>query len=495
MPLDRLDGQLVYEPDGPVLAEFLQDRSKVAVICGPIGSGTSSVCCHRIWATACEQEVNPETGKRHSRWGVVRPTYPELLTSTLDTWLSWFPEAEYGDLIRSRPMNHRMKVGEIDLDAWFIALDGLEDAKKLRSTLFTGFWLNELEFQTYDIFHECRSRSGRYPEVRNVGPTWSGIIADMNAPNEEHFLARMAGWADWPDETPEEKRLVWPKDWWLKKQPAGLIEVLGPDGRVTGYVANPGAENQKWLEEGYYLDKAKGATKQWIDARIMNRVTFITDGDPVWPNFRAERHLASGSLPFVPGREVIVALDFGRRPCAIIAQEIGDRIQIQRELRMYGVGATVFAPALKRFLEQHYRGATIRFTGDPKGADRGQATEKSAYDIFRSYGMSVTPAPCPNNELSLRLEAVSYALETSRILIGTGCPTLRSAVGGKYCLRKLELGDAEPIKDKYSDVADCLQYLCLFLGEGRRMAGLTAAVSAQPAKFSAKRRSMRRIMA
>src|SRR5271166_1484421 len=352
--LDRIDGQFVYEPDGKVLGEFVGDRSKVAVICGPIGSGTSTGSCFRIWATACEQALSKRDGKRHTRVGIVRTTYPELLTSTVKTWLTWFPEETYGRLIRSRPMNQIIQVGDVDLDIWFLALDDEEDIKKLRSTEFTLIWFNELEYHSYEMFMEAHSRvvQGRYPPMMDGGPTWNGIIADMNAPNEEHFIARMAGWSVWPDDVPIEKRIPWPEDWWLKRQPAGLIEIMGADGRVSGYVENPAAENRKWLKAGY-IEVAQGKTKQWIDARIMNRVTFIVDGDPVWPNFFPERHLANGPLPFIPGREV-----------------------------------------------------------------------------------TVTPAPVPNNSLPLRLEAVSYALQTYRILVGSECSTLRAALAGKYCLRR-----------------------------------------------------------
>lgn len=487
--------QFIYEPDGPVLAEFVADRSKLAVICGPVGSGSSTGSLMRLWFTACEQRPSSIDGKRRSKWFIIRPTYPELQTSTLKTWLFWFPEERYGRLIRSRPMNQMIQVGDVEAEFWFLALDGPDDIEKARSTEWTGGFMNELEFQSYDIFQEMRSRSGRFPSRAEGGCTWSGVIGDMNAPNEDHFIARMAGWAEYPDETPQEKRLKWPSDWWLKKQPPGLIEVFGPDGvTVVDYVENPEAENLKWLEPGYYKHLAKGATKRWIDARIMNRVSFLTSGDPVWPGYREELHLSRRPLAYVPDREVVVALDFGRRPCALICQEVGDKIHVQKEFRMYGVGAATFAPALKRFLEQNYRGAKLRFTGDPKGRDKGQADERSAYDIFASFGMPVSPAPVRNNNLDDRLESVAYALLTNRVLISPECTTLRGAMAGKYVFKKLETGEAEPVKDKYSDVADCLQYLCLFMGEGRRMIGLSAVQVAHAVKV-ANRRSLRRISA
>jgi hypothetical protein len=481
------DGQKIYQPDGEVLAEYVSDRSPVAMIVGPIGSGSSTASCFRIYATAMEQRPSLIDGKRRSRWAIVRPTYPELVTSTMRTWLYWFPEEQYGLMNKSRPMKQVIEIGDLELEIWFLALDGPADIQKLRSVEYTGIWFNEIEFQSYEIFLEAKSRTGRFPPMAEGGSNWSGVIGDMNAPNEEHFVARMAGWAEYPDDVSEEKRIKWPANWWLKKQPPALIEIMSPDGEtVTGYRENPEAENQKWLKKGYYSNLVQGADKRWIDSRLMNRVSFLSTGDPVWPGFREERHLSRHALEYVPDHEVIVALDFGRRPCALIGQEIGERLQLQREFRMYGVGSTVFAPALKRFLEKHYRGAKIRFVGDPKGRDRGQATENSSYDIFESYGMNVTPAPCPNNELTMRIEAVAYALMTMRILVSADCMTLRAALAGKYALKKLDMGDSEPIKDKYSDIADCLQYFCLFVGEGRRMLGLESVRTKGAVRVSAK---------
>jgi hypothetical protein len=65
---------------------------------------------------------------------------------------------------------------------------------------------------------------------------------------------------------------------------------------------------------------------------------------------------------------------------------------------------------------------------------------------------------------------------------------------GQVRAEKLGAGKAVPIKDKYSDVADTLQYLCLFLGEGRRMIGLTPVLELRPAKIM-KYRTLRRVAA
>jgi hypothetical protein len=107
--------------------------------------------------------------------------------------------------------------------------------------------------------------------------------------------------------------------------------------------------------------------------------------------------------------------------------------------------------------------------------------------------------PARTNDVKTRIEAGAYAFITNRWLIDArGCPTLAAAVRGKYALEKMDGVDPEPQKRgeaaKYSDVADCLQYTAMFLGEGRRMVGLSAQRVATSARVAI-RRSLRRVTA
>ena len=482
MALARIEidehGRRVYEPDGQVLADYMADRSHVSIIRGPIGSGTSSASCYKLALLMTEQAPWPD-GVRRSRWAIVRNTYAQLRDTTLATWLFWFPEEVYGTLVRSRPMVHKMRWGDVEAEVFFLALDTPDDVAKLRSFEFTGFWFNEIEYIPKEIFDEAESRTGRYPPAGMVEATWSGVIGDMNAPNEDHWLPQMTREAPYPDETPEDKIVYWPKNWGYFVQPAALVEIFSSDKKkVVGYKENIMAENRKWLQPGYYTEKMVGKSRAWINSRLMNRVSFVANGDPVWPAFTRETHVSPRKLDWMPNYPIVVSLDFGRRPTALIGQEIANRLYILSEFRMYGVGAATFAPPLKRFLDQNYPRATIQFTGDPKGRDKGQADERTAYDIFASFGMIVTPAPVKNNHVETRVLAVEHILndmwmgQPRIVFCPEGLSTLLPAMSGKYCLEKLSsAADPEPRKDKWSDIADCLQYMVLFLGEGRRMSG------------------------
>jgi hypothetical protein len=493
------EGRVIYEPDGRCLVEYLTDRSDVSIIRGPVGSGTSSASCVKIWTLAQEQRVQVN-GLRQSRWAIVRNTYPELTGTTLKTWLFWFPEHLYGRVNRSRPMTQIIRADDVELEVFFLALDGPEDVAKLQSFEFTGFWFNEMEHTNKEIFDMCGGRTRRYPPVATGGTNWSGLIADLNAPNEDHWLPMMAGEVPYPDDVPEDRRIKMPTDWFYKVQPAALTENIGPDGKHDGtYSVNPKAENQKWLDPDYYAKQWPGKSKAYIDSKLMNRITFFVEGDPVWPMFRAETHIAQRPLVPVQGHTVVVGLDFGRQPAAVIGQEINGRLYVQFEFRGYGVGSPTFAPDLKRFLKQHYPGfATFQFWGDPKGDDKGQQSESSSYDIFEGFGMKVEPAP-GNNLLQPRLDAVEHILNglhlgQPRFVLSPNCITLKAAMAGRYQLKRVG-GEVVPVKDKYSHIADALQYLVLGLGEGRRMIGKDAHSRPQSRNAMAPRRSLRRAVA
>jgi hypothetical protein len=478
--LDPATGIPIYEPDGVTLYDFVVDNSEVAVIRGPLGSGKSFAWCQRIFRHAREQSPSPMDGVRRSRWIVVRNTYPQLKTTTIKTWLDAFPEHIYGKFNWGIPHAHRIRVGDVDLEVYFLALDKAEDVAKLRSLEVTGVCFNELQYIPKELFDEAHSRVGRFPAVKDGGCRWKGVIADMNEPDEDHFIPLMTGEVPFPDGMSQEERdrLQWPSDWFYRIQPPGLIEVYGDIGQVIGYRENPLAENRKWLYEGYYLDKSKGKAKAWVDSRLLNKINLFAEGDPVHPAFRAETHMARSPLHPMRGYPILCGMDFGRSPALLCGQFINNRWYILNELIGFNEGASIFAPKVKRWLEQNFAGHTYEFWGDPKGQDRGQADERTAYEIFRSYGMAIRPAPVKQNAIQTRLDAVDYALTTMweggpRLLISPTCRMYRAALAGKYCWKKDDEGRKEPDKNKHSHIADAGQYLLLGGGEGRTMVNLT----------------------
>ena len=113
---------LTYKPDGEILKQFMKDESFFRGLRGPVGSGKSVSCCIEIMRRALMQEP-AEDGTRYSRWAVIRNTNPQLKTTTIKTWVYWFPEDAWGKFNYSVPYTHHIKKGDLDLEVIFLALD------------------------------------------------------------------------------------------------------------------------------------------------------------------------------------------------------------------------------------------------------------------------------------------------------------------------------------------------------------------------------------
>ena len=183
----------------------------------------------------------------------------------------------------------------------------------------------------------------------------------------------MMGEAEWPDDVPEEDRRARPNNWSYFVQPPAVVEIRGPDNKGGRLSGESSGRKQKWLKPGYYEEKLAGKSKRWIDSRLQCHHVHHR-----WRSGLADVQsglsLAGDELRFISGHKVVVGLDFGRRPTAVMMQCINDRIYIQREFRQYNASAATFAPALKRYLEQHYP-SRWSFGAIRKDRTKGQATD------------------------------------------------------------------------------------------------------------------------
>jgi len=468
-----------YKPDGETLKEFMKSDKFFRGLRGPVGSGKSVCCAVEVFRRALQQEKGSD-GIRHSRWAIVRNSYPQLRTTTIKTWLDWFPEDVWGKMLwHPPPYTHRLKRGDIDLEVIFLALDRPEDVKKLLSLELTGIWLNEAREFPKSIVDACTMRVGRYPSMRDGGPSWYGVIADTNAPDEDHWWPIMAGESPLPDHISREEALmlVKPDTWEFFNQPAALLEVLDGNGELDEYKRNPVAENRKNTVGNYYEDIIKGKARGWINVYVMNRLGSLNDGKPVYHMFNEDVHIAKEPLLPVPNVPIIVGLDFGLTPAAAYCQHIRGKWLVLGELVAEDMGILRFTEALKRDLAQRYPSQQYMIYGDPAGDYRAQTDERTPFQILRSAGIKAYPAG--NNDVSLRIEAVSAPLNRLvdgqvGFLIDSRCVNLIKGFRGGYGYRRMQISGAEryedkPEKNKFSHVHDALQYAFIGGGEGRAL--------------------------
>src|SRR5262245_3030220 len=178
-----------WNPPGPQAYAFRQSNAFVRGLMGPIGSGKSSCGVIEILSRAAEQRKGP-SGKRRSRWAVIRNSYPELKSTTLKTWADWIPPT-VGKITYGAPITHRIETSELDIEVFFLALDRDEDVKKLLSLELTGAWVEEAREVPRVIFDALTGRVGRFPSASAEGCTWYGIICTTNPPDTEHWWFKL----------------------------------------------------------------------------------------------------------------------------------------------------------------------------------------------------------------------------------------------------------------------------------------------------------------
>lgn len=430
----------------PTLKRFHTCQAFVRAVTGPVGSGKSSACCWEIFRRAQEQEPGPD-GIRRSRWAIVRNTYRELADTTVKTWLDWFPEEHLGTLTMS-DMTHRIRYQDVECEVLFRALDRPQDVKKLLSLELTGAWVNECKEVPRAVMDMLQGRVGRYPSKRDGGPTWFGVILDTNPPDSDSWFYRMF-----------EEEL--PKGWAIFHQPSGRSEH---------------AENTENLPDGYYERLEAGKDQEWIRVYVDGEYGFISEGRPVYPEFKDNLHVAAAPIAARPGDPIYVGIDFGLTPAAVFGQRdnLGRWVWLH-ELVTEDMGAVRFSELLATEMQREFGGFEFQIYGDPAGEQRSQVDERTPFQILSARGLRARPAP--SNDFTLRREAVAQPLSrlidgVPGLMISPTCRTVRKGMGGGYNYKRVQVSGDErfhdkPDKNAYSHPCEAAQYLMLGAGEGR----------------------------
>lgn len=471
------DSLVTYHPPGPVAASFHQDDSFVRGLMGPVGSGKSSSCCVEIVMRALRQEPWYD-GVRRSRWAIIRNTYPELKSTTIKTWETWFP-SNVAPIRWDTPITSHMRIDDIgdgtamDLEVVFLALDSETDTGKLRSLELTGVWINEASEIARGVFDMTTQRVGRFPSKLKGGPSWTGVILDTNPPDDDHWYYHFA-------------EVETPKGWKFFRQPGGLYF----DQEKEENVPNPDAENVDNLPNGhgYYLQQLGGKLDTWINVFLRGNYGTTSDGKPVYPEWNDRVHVASEPLKPTRGLPIILGWDFGLTPSCIIGQMMPNgRLHILEELVAEDMGIRQFASDVVRpVLTTKYNGFARFSEGDPAGQIRAQTDERTCLQELAELGIPTEPAP--TNDWIPRRESVAYFLTRMidggpGFLLDPSCTTLRKGMNGRYRYERLKTSGSaryrdRPIKDQFSHPHDALQYLCMRVRNGLSPVRARAVVNA-----------------
>ena len=238
------------------------------------------------------------------------------------------------------------------------------------------------------------------------------------------------------------------------------------------------AENRDNLPPEYYERLKAGHDQAWIDVYVHGKYGFVKDGKPVFPEFSDPVHTLTEEPEYI-GKTIFVGIDFGLTPAAVLAQQTAiGQWQVLDEVVTHDMGAVRFAEMLASKLRKEYRASDIRAYGDPAGEQRSQVDERTPFQILRAAGIPAVPAP--TNDFTLRREAVAKTLSnltmngTPRLVLSPAAKDLRKALAGGYKYRRVQVSGDEkftdkPDKNRYSHVAEALQYLMVGAGEARTL--------------------------
>jgi len=465
-----------YTPS-PTLTEFHRSNALVRGIRGPFGSGKSVGMCWEIWSRACEQRANAD-GVRKTRWLVTRNTYGELTSTTIKTWLDWFPEDRFGKMVHNSPIVQLCRWTQpdgtrVECEMMFLALDRPDHVKKLLSLDITGGWMNEAREQPKAILDALTGRVGRYPTAADGGVTWYGVMMDTNSPDDDHWWYLLAE-LQTPDEfkffvqPPGDSDAAENLDWLLQTPESVKLPVGHPERRALG--------------RAYYERMKAGKTSEWIKVYVKGQYGTVHDGKPVYPNYNDAIHCKPISP--IQGLPLDIGLDFGLTPAAVITQnDPRGRLLVIDELcgedmaiRQFMTG--VLIPHLMKIYpvwwakKDQANRPMIRVFGDPAGNSKAQTDERTCFQEVRSAGLTIRGAK--TNAPQARIDSVDWFLNKlvggqPAFLMDPCCSVLRKGFNGGYKYRRLKVSGEdryteEPHKNAYSHPHDGLQYVALESG-------------------------------
>lgn len=412
-----------YAPPGPIGQAFYENADPISVCMGPVAGGKTTLGLQRGVLMAY---LWPETlpGLRRVKFTIIRRLYKDLEKTTMASWNQWYPRTmgtwrgAAGDpATHDLVMRHASGHGRIELRVEFVALGELRIEEALRSYETSYIFVDEVDTAAENTLSFCYQRAGRYPrETVAINPKM--VWGSCNAPPEDNWVVR-----DFIDD-PKPGHVLY-------RQPSGL---------------SPQAENLEILGAGYYRKLAE-VLPPFERKRFIENIPGLSRGaEAVYEEFNPDLHVAPAPLDPIPGRPLIVGMDAGGTPAAVVMQIAANgqrRIlaEISTHAKEHGsiTGPTRFGEVLAELLASRFRGFSPRGIADPSaafGADKA-AGEASWIDIVaRTAGIPVAPAP--TNAPTVRQEALRLPMQrlidgrAPGLLVCPSCRLLKRALASDY---------------------------------------------------------------
>lgn len=428
---------------------FMRSLAAQRWLTGPIGSGKTSGCCVEIARLAAEMPPCLD-GVRRSRFLVVRNTVPQLRQTTIKTFHEWFPPNVAGRW-HSTEKTFELRMRGVESEIIFRGLDDEKDVANLLSLEVSHAYFNEFREIDQSIVEGTSKRIGRYPSKKSCPHEWQArLFGDSNMPVRDSYWYYVLEGLD-----PEE-------DLFGEHPPMEYDhETFHQPGGRSRY-----AENLENLPENYY--NTKGLSAEYIRVMIDAQYGSSLSGKAVWPQFNRDEHVARQVLQPNRALSLLVGLDFGRTPTAVLTQlNLHGQLQVLDELTSVDMGATRFCQRkLEPLIKNKYEGLPLLLIGDPAGNSKSPTDEKSVADVIKAFFPLCYKAARTNLWLP-RVEAVENRLLQNTdvgpaLLVSPHCTkVIQTLEGGYHYKVKKGVVSDEPEKNAFSHVGDALQYVNL----------------------------------
>ena len=484
----------------PTLQRFLEDRSDIRIIKGPVGSGKTTGLCFAVLQVAMMQERSPRDGVRYTRPVILRNTYAELKTTTIQTWKENFREDVFGTIGGTPPIVQHIKIpGELDCEVFFLAMDQPKDVRKLLSLNVSHIYWNEMREFNEEIVLAGWDRVGRFPnraeDKHGVECTFPCMFGDTNPPDEDHWMY------EWEFGGPEDgsgNRIM--KSLKFFNQPPAVLDVsdaphkhkdvIQAAGRQ--YIVNSLAENIPNLPTRYYEKKLPFNNRERIRVYYESKYGVVGHGKPVIPQYNDDL-MSVEALPVLKDVPLGIGADVGGgtlSPSALICQRhpMG-LILVHAEIVCFDMGVEEFSNQVNQTMAELFPGRELEYGwGDPAGMKRDEIFETIVFNHLISKGIPIRGAQ--TNDIKVRIEATRNPMTKMidgkpGILINERCKVLRAGLAGKWVFRRLQVAGTEryadkPDKGKYSHVCDALGYYNLGTGEYQAIQGRKKRANRKP---------------
>ena len=472
------------------LRKFHSCKDYIRAIIGPVGSGKTAGVAVEVGYRLPMYWWNVY-GINKQRWIVIRNTYPMLIDSTQKTFFEWWPPGIYGEYNKNEKvyrltyttLDARDEPVTIENEILFRSCDRPEEVDKFRGYELSGYYIDEADEVHIDIKNVLKQRIGRFPPMSVWYPKLRKRFHDLRELDNKQINDRikddpnrfqMAFGIETSNPPPTDNHMYHLFNW--------QTHVPGPkpEKKPLAFHAGfwqPERENETNLRPGYYdqMAEAYAYAPDWVDRYIKGLPGLRLKGKMVYNNFSRRIHEAQARLIWKEGEILYRGWDnTGLHPACVIVQSPTPRqVQVIKEFWTERENIVSFAKRVIAICNKDYPNAEWVDYADPAGwsqfsTRKGDLTSNSEM-MIEECNLALEKS---EQNFKARVNAVDEQLMEMvaggepAFLVDPDCVGVINGFLGGYFYPRIasstsgeELYAEQPVKNKYSDIHDALQYI------------------------------------